>query len=567
MRRVSLACLLLVAPTIAQSVSRVSLTASGAQVSGGHADAPSLSHDGRYVAFFSQSSGLVTGDANNREDVFVHDRYTGAIERLSVSNAGVEGNGDSSFPSISADGRFVAFQSGATNFDPVPINNYIDIYLRDRQLGTTVLVSKSSLGVGSDFGHSHRPHISADGLYVAFDSESNDFVTGDNNAKSDIFVHNRVTGTTERLSLSTAGLQGTGHSYSPSCSGDGSLVAFQSLAANLVSGDTNAKSDIFLRDRDFTAPTTIRVSVTSAGAQANGDSSEASISADGRYVAFQSLATNLVPNDSNGQQDIFVRDLQAGTTELVSVANDGGQANFPSHYPEISDDGRYVAFRSAASNLHAGDTNTADDIYVRDRLLGTTKHLSKSSAGVLANKGSDLPAISGDGRFVAFDSSATNLVANDTNDRDDIFFADPAGCAPAVAIRSGAGNVPNSLNVNSQPLIGNLGFGLGYHNPTAACGIAPGAPVVTALDFNGALSLPLFSGCGGGSGTLLVNVFGPIPVLTKSGLWSGAPGTASLPLPLDTSLCGLAAHGQAFFVALPAFSIHPTDAVDLVIGQ
>jgi hypothetical protein len=284
-------------------------------------------------------------------------------------------------------------------------------------------------------------------------------------------------------------------------------------------------------------------------------------------VVFESLATNLVANDTNNAQDIFVRDLVTGTTERISVASDGSQANMPSHDASISADGRYVAFRSSATNLHAGDLNTDTDIYLRDRVLGTTTHLSKSSAGVFANKGSDLPAVSGDGRFVAFDSSATNLVPNDTNARDDIFFVDPAGCAPAIAIRTGAGNVPQSLKASGQPMIGNAGFGLVYDNPTASCGVVPGTLVVTAVDFNGAITLPLFDGCAGGSGTLLVNVFGPLPGLTKTGVWSGAPGTACLPLPNDGSLCGVGAHGQSFFVVLPSLAIHPSDAVDIVIGQ
>lgn len=433
MKNLPLACLILGLPALAQTVSRVNLTSAGAQVTGGHSEGPALSHDGRYVAFFSKSPGLVSGDANNREDVFVHDRYTGAMERLSVSSAGVEGNGDSKFPSISADGRFVAFESGATNFDLVPVNSYMDIYVRDRQLGTTELVVKSTAGAPSTFGDSLSPQISADGSCVVFESDSNQITGNDNGAFTDIFARDIFAGLTEKISVSTGSLPGTSHSYNPSVSGNGSIVAFQSVATNLIGGDTNNKSDIFVRRRLLN--TTERVSISSMGTQANGDSSEADISADGRYVAFQSTATNLVANDLNGHQDIFVRDLQTNTTELVSLANDGSQANLYSHYPEISADGRYVTFRSAANNLHAGDTNTADDIYVRDRLLGTTKHLSKSSAGVLANQASDLPAISGDGRFVAFDSSATNLVANDTNARDDIFVSDPAGCAPSIAIR------------------------------------------------------------------------------------------------------------------------------------
>jgi Tol biopolymer transport system component len=568
MRSTVVVSCILALPALAQTTTRVSVTSSGAQVVG-HSEFPSISHDGRYVAYLSKAPGLVPEDANNIQDIFRHDRYTGAVQRMSVNTAGVASTGLSDLPSISADGRFVAFQSFAGNFDAADLNgaSYYDIYLRDTQLGTTTLMSKNSGGLGSSFGHSAKAKISANGVYVVFESDSSTLVPSDNGAFTDIFVHNRVTGMTAKLSEPIPDLFGTGHSYVSSISADGELVTFQSAGSNLVSGDTNSKSDVFLRDWIGPSLSITIVSRSSSGVLGNGNSSDATISADGKFVVFSSDATNLVAGDTNNANDIFVRDLVAGTTERVSVSSSGVQGNNFSQYADISADGRYVVFQSAASNLVAGDTNGGTDVFRRDRLLGTTTMISVKSGGALAGAGSQESAISGDGRFVAYFSGVTNLVPNDTNDRNDVFVTDPAGCAPSTAIRTGAGNVPSSLKANSQPLVGNLGFGLVYDNPTAACGISPGAPVVTALDFNGVLSLPLFNGCSGGSGTLLVNVFGPIPVLTKSGLWSGAPGTASLPLPLDTSLCGLAAHGQSFFVALPGFTIHPSDAVDLVIGQ
>jgi Tol biopolymer transport system component len=551
-------------PALAQSTTRVSVTSAGAQVSNGHSEGPSLSHDGRYVAFFSQAAGLVPFDTNTDEDVFVHDRYTGALERVSLTSAGAEAIGNSAFPSISADGRYVAFESWA-NFDPLYINSAMDVYVYDRQLDTIELATLNWLGQVNPFGNSLSAQISADGSCVVFESDSSQLVSDDNGAFTDVFLRDLLSNVTTRISVTSSGGPSASHSYNPTVSGNGVLVAFETVAANLVSGDTNSAADILLRNRFL--GTTERVSISSTGEQANALSSNAHISADGRFVAFESLATNLVPNDLNGRRDIFVRDLLLGTTELVSLTSSGSQTNLHSHFPELSADGRYVTFRSAASNLHAGDTNTADDIYVRDRLLGTTTHLSKSSAGALGNSSSDLPAISGNGRLFAFNSNATNLVANDTNDRNDVFVHDPAGFAPGVAIRTGAGNVPSSLTANSQPAIGNAGFGLVYHNPTSSCGVTPGSFVMTALDFNGPTSLPLFNGCSSGSGTLLVNLFGPIPYFTKTGIWNGTPGTALLPIPASTSLLGLDAHGQSFFVVLPSIKIHPSDAVDLVIGQ
>lgn len=568
MRSLALATCVLAAPALAQTTTRVSVTAAGAQVIG-HSEYPSISHDGRYVAYLSKAPGLVPEDANNIQDIFRHDRYTGAVERLSVSSAGVASNGLSDLPSISADGRYVAFQTFAGNFDAADLNgaSYYDVYVRDVQLGTTTLMSKNSAGAGTSFGHSAKPKISANGVYVVFESDSSTLVPSDNGAFTDIFVHNRVTGITTKLSEPIPDMIGTGHSYVPSISGDGARVTFQSTGSNIAPGDTNSKGDIFLREWIGPTPSISIVSRSSAGVQGDDNSTDATISADGKFVVFSSRATNLVANDTNGSNDIFVRDLVAGTTECVSVTPSGVPGNNFSQYADISADGRYVVFHSAASNLIAGDTNGGTDVFRRDRLLGTTTRISVMTGGAQAGAGSQEAAISGDGRFVTYFSGVTNLVPNDTNDRNDVFVTDPAGLGASVSIRTGAGNVPNSLTANSQPLIGNAGFGFVYDNPTASCGATPGTAVVTAIDFNGVLTLPLFNGCSGGTGTVLINLFGPVPMLTKVGVWLGAPGLATAPLPNDGSLCGLAAHAQAFFVAQPGLSIHPSDAVDIVIGQ
>ncbi len=235
--------------------------------------------------------------------------------RVSVSSAGAEGNGFSNGPAISADGRYVAFDGEATNFVPGDTNGFRDVFVRDRQNGATERVSLDSSGIqGNEF--SFDPSISADGRFVAFSSRATNFVPVDANFnRYDIFVRDRQSSATELVSLSSAGVQGDHDSNNPSVSADGRYVAFNSLATNLVPGDTNAKSDIFVRDRQIGA--TERVSVDSAGAQANGLCGIPMISADGRFVAFESDATNLVPGDTNGVRDVFVRDRQSGTTERV----------------------------------------------------------------------------------------------------------------------------------------------------------------------------------------------------------------------------------------------------------
>jgi Tol biopolymer transport system component len=228
---------------------------------------------------------------------------------------------------------------------------------------------------------------------------------------------------TERVSVDSSGAQGHGDSgyFRSSISADGRYVAFASDAPDLVPGDTNGSRDVFVRDR--LNGTTERVSTDAGGVQGNADSHDPGLSADGRFVTFESLASNLVPGDSNAVSDIFVRDRLTGTTERVSVDSSGVQGNLASFAPSISADGRLVAFASAASNLVANDTNARGDVFVRDRLLGTTQRVSVSSAGAQASGASDEPAISADGRFVSFDCGASNLIAGDTNNDEDLFAA------------------------------------------------------------------------------------------------------------------------------------------------
>src|SRR5437867_4406185 len=227
---------------------------------------------------------------------------------------------------------------------------------------TTVRVSVASDGTeGNDV--SLGSALSADGRFVAFDSAATDLVAGDTNGVSDVFVHDRQTGTTERVSVASDGAQGNGSSglvtfaFPPALSADGRFVAFVSFATNLVAGDTNGATDVFVHDRQ--AGTTERVSVASGGSQSNGSNVGSALSADGRFVAFQSAATNLVADDTNGATDVFVHDRQTGTTERMSVASDGSQGNGFNAGPALSADGRFVAFHSTATNLVAGDTNRA----------------------------------------------------------------------------------------------------------------------------------------------------------------------------------------------------------------
>jgi Tol biopolymer transport system component len=422
------------APSFAQVTQRMSVATDGTQ-GNGPSFTCAISADGRYVAFMSSASSMIPG-GSAFPNIFVHDRVTAVTERVSVSSQGAEANGSSVHPSISADGRYVAFASFASNFASGDTGAHEDIFVHDRVTGVTegVTVGTGALPANGD---SDSPSISADGRYVAFSSVASNIDSSDSNGRWDVFVHDRLTGTNERVSLNSNGNQGNDDSFGASISADGRYVAFHSLATNLVSGDTNGTYDVFIHDRQ--TGVTERVSVDSNGTQGNNFSDAPSISADGRFVSFLSLASNLVAGDTNGSEDVFVHDLQNGTTERVSMAWNGAEGNSGSVISSISADGRYVAFYSHATNLVRGDTNNAYDIFVRDRQLGTTERVSLDSAGAQANGSSDdPPAISGDGRFVAFASDATNLVTGDTNGFTDVFVRDRAAtgfaslCDPAV---------------------------------------------------------------------------------------------------------------------------------------
>ena len=391
-------------------------TAPNAPTASGSSNGPSLSADGRYVAFQSSAPDLVAGDTNGVTDVFVRDRSSGAVELVSVSSSEALSSNTSSSPKITPDGRFVVFDSAASNLVPGDTNNTNDEFLRDRQTGTTVRVSVGAGGVQAA-GASGQPSVSADGRYVSFVSEAANLVAGDTNNNEDAFVRDLQTGTTTRASVGAGGAQANGFTLNVTMSADGRYVAFSNDAANLVAGDTNGLFDVFVRDR--TTATTTRVSVATGGAQAtSGTSQSTAISADGRYVAFVSDATNLVAGDTNAVKDVFLRDRTGATTTRVSVATGGAQANGSSLAPAISANGRYVTFSSVAASLGAV-TNPA--IFRHDRTTGTTLLISRSTSGALANLPSSLPSISGDGSIVGFGSEATNLAGWDRNNVGDVF--------------------------------------------------------------------------------------------------------------------------------------------------
>jgi len=427
---------------------------------------PVISADGRFVAFSSAASNLVLSDTNGYDDVFVHDTYTGRTVRASVSSGGTQGNSTSWVASISGDGRFVAFQSAASNLVDEDTNNTVDVFVHDRDTDedslfdepeaiSTTRVSVPNLADQPTLGEegdapSFDPSLSADGRYVAFWSQATNLVLADTNSTDDVFVHDRQTGTTVRVSVHSSGTEGNGQSRDASISGDGRYVAFDSSASNLVDEDTNDWMDVFVHDRQTGA--TARVSVPNLadqptlGNEADGGGFDPSISANGRYVAFPSYASNLVLGDTKncGQPlplmscpDVFVHDRQTGATVRVSVRSDGAQGDGPSgsqgYTSAISGDGRHVAFVSEASNLVDGDTNGQTDVFMHDRdrdgdgildeagAIGTARVSVDSDGNQADGQSYQWAAMSTDARHVAFFSHASNLVPGDTNGKGDVF--------------------------------------------------------------------------------------------------------------------------------------------------
>jgi len=387
--------------------------------------------DGNFVVFWSDATNLIPMDREGLRDVFERKRLLPqTTQRMSVNSAGVAANADShaqgGAPAVNGDGQLVAFYSTATNLVPTDTNGQTDVFLRQVGSSTTELISVSSNGTQGN-GPSLYPSISADGRFVAFQSEATNLAPGDTNAMADIYVRDRVSNTTERL---CPAIEGNGFAITPAISADGNVVAFASNSTNLVPVDTNRRIDIFVCDRRNGMIDII--SINDAGEPGNGDSILPAIDLDGSLVAFKSTATNLVPNDFNGVVDVFARDRTAMHTERISVNTNGGDANDASFPPSVDYNGRFVAFGSAANNLVPNDFNSVSSVFVRDRMNGVTFLVDVNERGEQANNGTpDIPpGVSGDGRSIGFVSMASNLTPNDTNENLDVFItSNPAlGC-------------------------------------------------------------------------------------------------------------------------------------------
>jgi len=443
-------------PGVTQRVSVDSLGNEGDGASGISA----ISADGRFVAFGSSATNLIAG-GNLPFGIFVHDRQTGTTEIVSVSSRGRQGEGLSSSPDISDDGRFVAFDSDAANLVRGDRNDITDVFRHDRLTGETVLVSVSSSGEQGD-SSSHAPAISADGNFIVFHANSQ-LAPEDTNSQTDVYVRDVQAGITMLVSVGFDGTPGNNTSFLQDISSDGRFVAFVSDSTNLIPNDVDDfEANVYVRD--LVAGTTELASVGSDGTRAEvGFFDIPSISADGRFVAFSTF-TSLVPEDTRPfSLDIYLRDRQTGTTELISVSSDELQGDGRSESPSVSADGQFVAFQSDSANLASPDVPAGgffpdEDIFVRDRLAGTTVRVSESSTGEEGNARSLGPSISADGSVTAFSSDASNLVSNDTNFVTDIFVHDERPAADlAVAVADSPDPVRKGATLTYSVVVTNQG--------------------------------------------------------------------------------------------------------------
>ena len=535
---------------------------------------PALSADDRWVAFVSHASNLVPNDNNSRADVFVKDLTGNAIVRVSVGASGGDANNDSFEPSLSADGRFVAFWSFADDIVAGDTNHMWDVFVRDRDPdanrifdegnGVTTRASVDSNGVEAN-SRSTSPSISADGRWVAFISSATNLDPADPSGISDVFLHDMATGATRLVSVSTGGTGGNASTWNCHLTADGNSVAFSSYASDLVAGDANLSCDVFVRD--LVNGTTVLASVDSNGAQGDDDSflRRGATTGDGSSVVFISYADGFVANDGNGVPDVFVRDLVLGTTTCMSVDASGAVGNGACFEASISGDGRFVVLQTWASTLITGDVNLVSDIVLHDRDPdqngvfdegpGVNEPMSTSLLA-LGNDESVLPVISADGNLVAFLSAADNLVPRDWNGWWDAFVRDRrvdhfgASRANYGAGFPGTLGIP-TISAASDPYLG-APFSVDVSNSTTAWNLG-----FLLVGFAQA-SIPTGKG-----GTLLVQLALPLLLFPLSPVG----GTLSATLPANIDLLGTTIDLQAIeFDAGAAYGFSFTDGLELTLG-
>jgi Tol biopolymer transport system component len=477
-----------------------------------------ISDDGRWIAFQSVATDLFSGDTNATTDVFLHDRVTGTTTLMSTSSAGTKLAKGGTGVVLSGDGKKLGFMSESALLVPNDTNGNFDVFIKDVQSGQVLLVSATPGGTpGND--QSGPLWLNEDGNIATFMSRANDLVAGDSNGTSDIFVRDMAAGVTERISVATDGTQADAGSLDPMSTPDGRFVVFTSKADNLAPGDTNGQNDVYVRDRLL--GTTELMSCAPDGTVGDNDSSFPAISADGRWVGFQSRASNLVPGDTDVLMDVFVKDRLTGAVEMISVTIDGTVQEGGSDSPDLSSDGRFVVFGSQADNLIPyGPTPHHEDheIFLRDRLMGTTRQISLTPDGHQANLGSINPQMNDAASVIAFETYATDIVAGyvDANDVTDIVAAD---LDPWTALHGGLAGTNGIPGLVGQGLLDGLS--------DSQLQLSHAAPFAPALLLISASSTPhAFKG-----GTLVA-----LPFIDEVPLVTDALGAVTLDVPWPTGI-------------------------------
>ncbi|MDP2260745.1 MAG: FG-GAP-like repeat-containing protein, partial [Caulobacter sp.] len=426
--------------------SRVSVDEVGAEADGS-SDGAQFSPDGTKMLFHSDASNLVAGDTNGSTDVFIKDLLTGAVTRISTDALGGEGNFFSWQAKFSPDGTKVLFISWASDLVAGDTNGVGDVFIKDLVTGDITRVNTDALG-GEANSQTYGASFSPDGTKVVFATSASNLVAGDTNGTTDVFIKDLTTGAVTRISTNAADGQSNAHSLNPVFSPDGTKVAFLSSSSDLVAGDTNSVYDIFIKD--LTTGAIERVSLDSLGGQANGGSNEIVFSPDGARIAFSSSASNLVAGDTNGDQDIFIKDLISGAVTLVSADELGRLAHGDSYNPVFSPDGTRIMFHSNAGNLTPGDNSENDDIFIKDLVTGEVTRISRTLAGGSTTQDSSAAVFSPDGTRVAFTSYDGAIIDGDTNGVEDVFIVDAIFGPPELAGLAASVTFGENL-VNSAP--------------------------------------------------------------------------------------------------------------------